>query len=326
MEVLHGSSAIPLDGGSAVTVGFFDGVHLGHQAVIRRTVDEGRSRGLRPVAVTFDRHPRETLTPGKVPKLLTTLRRKAGLIEALGIDILLVLEFTEEFSRWQPDEFVARILVSGLRTEHAVVGTNFTFGHKAAGTLETLTELGEGRGFSVEGVELLALDGRAVSATSIREALAAGDLVWPERALGRRYVLEGNVVPGAGRGAPLGFPTANLRTPDGMLLPGRGVYAGRAYWDQETSVAAINVGINPTFGEELLHAEAHLLDFEGDLQGRVLGIEFWERLRDEVRFESAQALADQIAEDVERTRSIVGEAGKGTPGPGDPVWYPGGNG
>lgn len=324
MEVLHGSGAFPLEMRSAVTVGFFDGVHLGHQAVIRRTVEEGSSRGLRPVAVTFDRHPREILTPGKVPKLLTTLRRKAGLIEALGIEVLLVLEFTERFSRWEPGDFVERILVEGLRTEHAVVGTNFTFGHKAAGTLETLTELGAAHGFSVDGVGLFALDGGAVSATSIREALAAGDLAWPGRALGRRYVLEGSVVPGAGRGAGLGFPTANLRTPDGILLPGRGVYAGRAYWDEQTSVAAINVGVNPTFGEEPLHAEAYLLDFEGDLQGRVLGIEFWQRLRNEIRFESAEALADQIAEDVERTRSIVGGAGQGAAGAGDPVWYPGG--
>jgi riboflavin kinase/FMN adenylyltransferase len=154
------------------------------------------------------------------------------------------------------------------------------------------------------------VDGRPVSSSSIREALAEGDLAWPLRALGRRYSVEGNVVPGAGRGRDLGFPTANLRTPDGILLPGRGVYAGRAGLDRDWVTAAINVGMNPTFGEEPLHVEAYLLDFDGDLEGRVLTVEFWDRLRDEETFDSAEALARQMADDVERTRTLVG-AGEG---------------
>lgn len=306
MDVLHGTNSLPIDGLSSVTIGFFDGVHLGHQAVIRRAVELGGEQALHPTVVTFDRHPLQTLSPGKVPPLLTTLRKKAELIEELGVDRLFVLEFTEEVSRWTPETFVDRILVRGLNARHVVVGSNFTFGHRAAGNVGVLTELGAGLGFAVEGVGLFTLDGRRVSSTSVREALAEGDLDWPERALGRRYSVEGTVVPGAGRGKDLGFPTANLRTPAGIQLPGRGVYAGRAGTGGRWWKAAINVGINPTFGEEPLHVEAHLLDFEGALSDSVLAVEFWVRLRDEVRFDSSGALARQMGDDVQRTRELVG--------------------
>jgi riboflavin kinase/FMN adenylyltransferase len=309
MEIVHGSSSLPLEGESAVTIGFFDGVHRGHQAVIGRVVRVAGERGLRPVVVTFDRHPLETLSPGKVPKLLTTLRRKAGLIEDLGAEVLFVLEFTEDVSRWPPEEFVDRVLARGLGARHVAVGANFTFGHRAAGNFDVLADLGAGRGFTVEAMSLSKVDGRPVSSTSVRESLAEGELEWPERALGRRYLVEGTVVPGAGRGHGLGFPTANLRTPDALLLPGSGVYAGRALFEGQAAVAAVNIGVNPTFGREPLHLEAYLLDFEGELRGKVLAVEFWARLRDEVRFDSAEALAAQIAIDVEHTRRLVRSGG-----------------
>jgi riboflavin kinase/FMN adenylyltransferase len=306
MDVLRGVVSLPLDSGpTAVTIGFFDGVHRGHQAVLRRTVEVAGDRGLEPVAVTFDRHPREVLSPDSVPRLLTTVEHKAGLIGALGFQALVVLEFTEEFSRWPPDEFVRRILVEGLRAGQAVVGSNFTFGHRAAGTLSVLAELGSASGFSVEGVGLLEIEGRTVSSSSIRDALAGGDLGWPTEALGRRYVVDGTVTTGAGRGTGLGFPTANLEVPARMLLPGEGVYAGKAHLDDDSHVAAINVGTNPTFGGEPLHLEAFLLDFDRDIQGRPMAVEFWTRLRDEVRFDSPDALARQISDDVERTRALV---------------------
>src|SRR5437763_4101350 len=175
MEVLRGVGALPLpDGSSAVTIGFFDGVHRGHQAVLGRTVEVARERNLVPVAVTFDRHPREILTPGTAPKLLTTLDRKASLIEPLGIEALLVLEFTEDFSRWPPEEFVDRVLVDGLAARHVVVGENFTFGFRAAGTVPVLRELGGERGFGVDGVGIFELDGRVVSSTSVPRALTEG--------------------------------------------------------------------------------------------------------------------------------------------------------
>jgi riboflavin kinase/FMN adenylyltransferase len=306
MDVARGIDGLPLeDGPTAVTIGFFDGVHRGHQAVIRRTVDVAESRGLRSVAVTFDRHPREILTPGAEPPLLTTLERKASLIADLGVDSLVVLEFTEEFARWLPEEFASRVLAEGVHAKHAVVGSNFTFGHRATGNLSILTDLGAAHGFSVEPVSLLTLSGRPVSSSSIRESLAGGDLVWPTEALGRRFVLDGVVTTGAGRGKGLGVPTANLSVPPRMLLPGEGVYAGRAYLDGASYAAAINVGTNPTFGGEPLHAEAFLLDFEGDLIERPMALEFWKRLRDEMRFDSSEDLVRQIKDDVEQTRVLV---------------------
>jgi riboflavin kinase / FMN adenylyltransferase len=306
MDLVSGVGSLPLDKGqTAVTVGFFDGVHRGHQAVIGRTVDVARQRGLVPVAVTFDRHPREILTPGKEPGLLTTMERKAQRIAALGIEALAILEFDEDFSKWPPEDFVSRVLVEGLSTVHTVVGSNFTFGHKAMGNLAVLSDLGAAFGFTVEGVALLKLDGRPVSSSSIREALSVGDLDWPARALGRRHSIDGVVTAGAGRGRGLGFPTANLTVPARILLPAEGVYAGKAFTGDEGWVAAINVGTNPTFGAEPLHVEAFLLDFEGDLIGRPVTVELWERLRDEVRFDSPDDLAQQIKQDVERTREVV---------------------
>jgi riboflavin kinase/FMN adenylyltransferase len=306
MEVIRGLETLAApDGPSVVTVGFFDGVHLGHQAVLRKAVEAASERGIRSVAVTFDRHPREILTPGREPRLLTTVERRAELIAAAGIDVLLVLAFTEELSRWPAEDFVSRVLVDGLHTQHAVMGANFTFGFKALGNVETLIEAGPSHGFTAEAVELVHLGERRVSSSSIRESLVEGDLDWPERAMGRRFVLDGIVVRGAGRGAGLGWPTANLRALPRLLLPGRGVYAGLAHVPDGDHVAAINVGTNPTFGQEPLHVESYLLDFTGDLLGQPMSIEFHARLRDEERFDSSQELAAVIADDVRRTRALV---------------------
>jgi riboflavin kinase/FMN adenylyltransferase len=310
METAFGLDALSSDavGGveTVATVGFFDGVHLGHQQVFRRTIEAARARGLSAAAVTFDRHPREILTPGLEPRLLTTLERKAELIAGCGIDMLLVVEFDRALSEWPPEQFVDRVLVEGLRARHVVVGANFTFGHKAAGTLGVLQELGASRDLTAEGVELLAIDERPVSSSSIRAALSEGELDWPTVALGRRFAVDGTVVVGAGRGRDLGFPTANLEVPDRMLLPAEGVYAGRALLRHDAFRAAVNIGTNPTFGGESLHLEAFLLDFDGDLRGERVSVEFWARLRDEARFASAAELVAQIALDVDRTRSLVG--------------------
>ena len=312
MDIVRGLDALPLPAGpSVVTVGFFDGVHLGHQEVILRTVQAAKDRDARSVAVTFDRHPREILTPGEEPRLLTTVERKAELIAACGIDALVVLEFTEEFSKVPAEDFVRDVLVGGLHAVHARVGANFTFGHRAAGTVATLREVGEPLGMTADEVGLFAIGGQVVSSSSIREALAGGDLAWPRIALGRRFAVDGEVVAGAGRGKGLGYPTANLRTWPRLLLPGQGIYAGVAELeDSGRYVAAVDVGTNPTFGTEPLHVEAFLLDFPDDeLRGDTLTVEFWERLRDEVKFESVDDLVAAIADDVDRTRSIVTSQG-----------------
>jgi riboflavin kinase / FMN adenylyltransferase len=316
VEVLQGSDALPLDDEpSVVTVGFFDGVHLGHRAVLARAVEEARSRGVRSVAITFDRHPREVLKPGTEPRLLTTVERKASLIAAAGVDVLVVLPFDRDFSLIPAEGFVQETLVRGVHAQHAVMGANFTFGFKALGTMETLPELGRPFGLTSEAVLLVEIDGRTVSSTSIRDALSAGDLLWPQRALGRRFVLDGEVVTGHGRGRGLGYPTANLRTWPRLLLPGQGIYAGVAEHAGRRYRTALDVGTNPTFGVEPLHVEAFLLDFEGgELPGQPLGIEFWERLRDEERYEDIEALVEAIEGDVERTRAAVPDetlAGRG---------------
>jgi riboflavin kinase/FMN adenylyltransferase len=307
VQTVRGLEALPVpDEPSVVTVGFFDGVHLGHQAVLSRTVACASERGIGSVAITFDRHPREILTPGNEPRLLTTVERKASLIEHSGIDVLVVLAFTSEFSRIPAEDFVRDVLVRGVHASHAVMGENFTFGFKAAGTIGTLPAMGAPYGLTAEGVALVQTAGRTVSSSSVREALSDGDLSWPGEALGRRFVLDGEVVSGHGRGKGLGYPTANLRTWPRLLLPGQGIYAGVAERRGRRHRAAIDVGTNPTFGVEPLHAEAFLLDFEGEeMTGEPLAIEFWARLRDEVRYRSVDDLVAAIAGDVTRTRAIV---------------------
>lgn len=310
MERIFGLQSLPIAHlSTVVTVGFFDGVHLGHREVLASTVANARELGLPAIAVTFDRHPREVLTPDRVPRLLTTVERKARLIEATGIDVLVVLEFTEEFSRWPPERFMADVLRDGLHAVRCVVGANFTFGHRAQGTVEVLAAEGERYGFTAEAVRIRDVGERPVSSSSIRDALARGDLEWPRVALGRRFVLDGTVVSGAGRGRDLGYPTANLRTWPRLLLPGQGIYAGLVVVDGGRHVAAIDVGTNPTFGTEPLHVESYLLDFDGDLVGRQMAVEFWAYLRPEVRFETADDLVRAMDEDVLRTRGIVDPMG-----------------
>ena len=306
MEIVRGLDALPLDGGPAVvTVGFFDGVHLGHQAVLGTVVEGAHERGIRSVAITFDRHPREVLSPGNEPRLLTTVERKARSIARLGVDVLVVLEFDRDFSLMPADVFVRDVLAEGVHAVHAAMGGNFTFGFKALGTMEALPVLGAPFGLTAETVGLVAVDERTVSSTSIREALSAGDLEWPRTALGRRFVLDGEVVTGHGRGRGLGYPTANLRTWPRLLLPGPGIYAGVAEHGGRRYRAALDVGTNPTFGVEPLHVESFLLGFEGDLPGEPLAIEFWSRLRDEVRYDSVDALVTAIGRDVERTLELI---------------------
>jgi riboflavin kinase/FMN adenylyltransferase len=208
---------------------------------------------------------------------------------------------------------MAEVLRDGLHAEHTVMGASFTFGHRALGNVDLLIAEGGAYGFTAERVELLALDERTVSSSSIREALADGDLDWPRRALGRRFVLDGTVVGGAGRGHGLGYPTANLRTWPRLLLPGQGIYAGRVGVDGTSHVAAIDVGTNPTFGTEPLHVESFLLDFEGDLLGREMSVEFWAYLRPEVRFETPDELVAAMDDDVRRTRDLVPVAEDPTP-------------
>ncbi|MEA2509339.1 MAG: riboflavin kinase / adenylyltransferase [Actinomycetota bacterium] len=294
---------------SAVTIGTLDGVHLGHQALAALTIEKARAIPGPALAITWDRHPSETLRPEHAPLLLSSLERKLELLEETGLDGTLVLPFDDELSGWSPQRFVTSVVVEGVRARSVVVGSDWRFGQRAAGDVPLLTELGREQGFEAEGVKLLEIAGGPVSSSRVRQAVANGDVVLARTLLGRAFDVDGTVIRGDARGKSLGVPTANLPLGPRMAYPLRGVYAGRARAGGGWYAAAINVGVNPTFGGDprtsAPRIEAYLLEFEGDLYGQVLRVEFWRRLRDESKFDSAEALVEQIELDVQATRSVV---------------------
>ena len=298
---------VPGFGRSVVTIGVFDGVHLGHQETIGHAVKRARDLGVRSVVVTFDPHPAEVVRPGSHPAVLTEPARKAELIEQLGVDVLSVIPFTLEFSRLSPEAFVHDVLVEHLHATLVVVGENFRFGHRAAGDVALLERLGRTFGFTVEPAPLVATDGTVFSSTYIRSCVDAGDLGAATTALGRPHRLEGVVVRGDRRGRELGFPTANLFSGPYAAVPGDGVYAG---WfvrpgGREQIPAAVSIGTNPTFSGRERRVEAYLLDFDGDLYGERAALDFVARLREMRRYDGIDPLIAQIAEDVAQTRAVL---------------------
>jgi riboflavin kinase/FMN adenylyltransferase len=292
-----------------VTIGVFDGVHRGHQHIIGHTVQRARELGLSSVVVTFDPHPSEVVRPGSHPAVLTEAGRKAELVEALGVDVLCVIPFTLEFSHLSAETFVHDVLVEHLHASEVVVGQNFRFGHKAAGDVELLRRLGGTFGFSVADAALVstAESSPVVSSTFIRSLVDAGDVEAAARALGRPHRLEGIVVRGDGRGAKLGFPTANLATSPHAAVPADGVYAAWAVrrGSAEPLRAAVSIGTNPTFAGRERRVEAYFLDFAGDLYGERLALDFVTRLRETRRYDGAGPLVEQINLDVEDTRAAL---------------------
>jgi riboflavin kinase / FMN adenylyltransferase len=292
---------------TVVSIGFFDGVHLGHQAIIQRAVRQGQDLGIRSAVVTFDRHPMEVVNPGSQPKLIMTPTRRVATLAAQGVDLVVVLPFTDELRHRKPEAFVDHVLVRPLQAQHVIVGSNFRFGHKAAGDVGVLAEVGPSRGFTVESAALLKLDGTVISSSEIRNALESGDIEWAARLLGRPHVVDGVVVRGSARGKDLGFPTANLQISRRIAIPARAVYAGMFHLpDGSVHPCATNVGFNPTFGGQELRVESYLLDWSGDLYGMAVAVDFRYRLRDEVHFESVDALVDQMHTDISRTRTLLG--------------------
>jgi riboflavin kinase/FMN adenylyltransferase len=296
-------------GRSVVTIGVFDGVHRGHQAIIGQAVRRARELGVQSVVVTFDPHPMEVVRPGSHPPVLTSSRRKAELVEALGVGGLCVLPFTKEFSRLTPAEFVHDVLVQHLHAAEIVVGENFRFGHKAAGDVDALAGFGRRFGFTVSGAPLVAESGTTFSSTYVRACVTAGDVGAAAEALGRDHRLEGVVVRGDQRGRKLGYPTANVELHPYAAVPADGVYAGRLIRSlgngPVTLPAAISVGSNPTFEGRARRVEAYVLDFDGDLYGEHVGVEFVQRLRGMERFDTVEELVTKMGDDVRRTREIV---------------------
>lgn len=293
---------------SVVALGNFDGVHLGHQAVLRRAVEEGRRRGSRVVAATFDPHPRAVLAPGEQPKLLTTLELRREALLRYGVDEVRVIPFDEALSRKSPGEFVRDVLVGEIGAEAVVVGENFRFGHRAAGDVGDLGRLMRSYGGQACAVPVRSENGKAgISSTHIRQLVAGGEVEEAAKLLGRPYVLRGEVVAGDRRGSSIGFPTANVVPDPAVVIPGWGVYAGFARVGKDLYAAAINVGVAPTFEGRESRVEAYLLDFQGDLYARVLDVGFVRRIRPEKRFSGVEELRAQIARDVEEVRRITND-------------------
>jgi riboflavin kinase/FMN adenylyltransferase len=316
MQVLRDQSACPRPPeGTAVTIGAYDGVHLGHRAVIDQVKRVAASAGLRTAVVTFDRHPASVVRPESAPKLLTDLDQKLELLAETGVDYVLVIQFDEVRSKEPAEEFVREVLVDCLAARAVIVGEDFHFGHRRRGNVAMLRELGGPAGFDVLGIELVGVDGgpapddEQVSSTRIRRALADGDLATANRLLGRPHVVRGVVVHGDDRaGRMLGFPTANLNIPDEVCLPADGIYAG--YYvtpDGRTHPSAISLGRRPTFYDDQPYSllEAHLLDGDHDLYDQVGRVQFTHHLRDEVRFESVDELIAQMADDCDQARALL---------------------
>ena len=307
MKVLSGDPTLwpPSDDASAVTIGVYDGVHRGHRAVLQDLRQAARKLGVeRTVVLTFDRHPASIVDPTAAPKMLTSVARRIEILGELGVDVVGVLPF-EHIRRMRPEEFIERILVEALNAKLVVIGSNFRFGVDRSGDTHTLREEGRRYGFDVDAIDLLRGDGDMVSSTAIRAALREGRVRVAADALGRPYELEGTVVTGDGRGRALGYPTANLAIPDGLLIPADGVYAVTADVDDRSYHAVANIGVRPTFGGTERVVEAFVLDGVPYLYGRQVRLRFIERIRDEQRFEGPEELVEQIGRDVARARSIL---------------------
>jgi riboflavin kinase / FMN adenylyltransferase len=308
MEVVGPGHCPTLARGSAVTIGAYDGVHLGHRALLGRLRELAVARDLLSVVVTFDRHPATVVRPNSAPAQLTDLDQRLELLEQVGIDRVYVVPFDEARSKESAEDFVQEVLVDDLAAQVVVVGRDFHFGHERSGNVALLTRLGLAHGFETESAEVVTGQGAPISSTRIRGLVAAGAVHEAAALLGRCHEVRGPVVHGDGRGGPeLGFPTANLELAPDIALPAVGVYAGWYRRPDGDRMAAINVGFRPTFDvlAERPLVEAHLLDTDLDLYGETARVAFVERLRDEERYDSVAALIAQMGRDVEATRRLL---------------------
>jgi riboflavin kinase / FMN adenylyltransferase len=290
-----------------LAIGTFDGVHLGHQQVIRQALTDARQHGDLAVAVTFDRHPNAVVAPTRTPPLIYSLDQKLRSIGAIGIDAILLLPFDEAFSCKSGEVFI-RELADGFGQMRSIcVGNEFVFGHRRSGNTALLRGLGAELDFSVHSLAAVALDQQVVSSTRIRERIRAGDLDGASQMLGRAYSVSGLVVAGDGLGRTLGVPTANVDVA-GLVLPPSGVYAARALLGERALPAVLNIGVRPTLGEGSAtpRLEVHLLDFSGDLYGRELEVVFFQALRAEQKFAGLEELRKQIERDISRARELLG--------------------
>ena len=287
-------------------MGNFDGVHLGHRAVVRRAVEEAGKRGGKVVAATFDPHPGWVLRPGKQPKLLTTLDIRREALLRCGADEVSAIQFDKALSEKNPEEFVREVLLEKLEAEVVVVGENFRFGHKAVGDVEELRRLVRAHGGEVFTVALQRGEQEEVNSTRIRALISTWEVDRAAELLGRPYVLRGEVVAGDRRGRTIGFPTANVLPNPDVVVPAHGVYAGYVDVGDERYAACTNIGVAPTFARAESRVEAYLLDFDGDLYGNVIDVGFLRHIRPEQKFSGIEELKAQISSDVEKARLVYG--------------------
>lgn len=307
MKVIHTANELrPGNRKVCLAIGFFDGVHLGHQQIIRQTVADAHQHNAVALVLTFDRHPNSVVAPPRVPPLIYSLPQKLRAIESLGAEKILLVHFDENFSRQTGEEFV-RNLARDLGKIHSVcVGADFVFGHRRSGNVALLKKLGGEIGFSVHGLSAVSLDGRVVSSTRIRESIRAGNLDAASQMLGRPYAISGRVIEGDKLGHKLGFPTANLEVA-GLILPPNSVYVGLATVKKKSYRVALNIGLRPTVASAKpeLRVEAHLLDFNGELYGAELEVEIGEKIRKERKFGSPAELQAQITRDISLVRGLA---------------------
>jgi riboflavin kinase/FMN adenylyltransferase len=291
--------------GSVIAIGNFDGIHLGHQRLLQHCIGLGKESGAVATALTFEPLPQKVLRPESAPPRISTNEQRLEWFGALGMETAVVLPFTMELSRLAPAEFVDEILVRQLQVRAVVVGDNFRFGHKQAGDVKFLRELGMRDGFDVIVHEPVVVDGKIVSSTVIRRLIGAGDVTRAARMLGRAFALTGEVVPGTGTGRKFTFPTLNLRA-EQELLPARGVYITRTVMEGEPSShrSVTNVGMRPTFNGTGLTVETHLLDYSGNFSPKRIEVRFWKKLREEKKFAGPEELRAQIAKDIARANGF----------------------
>jgi riboflavin kinase/FMN adenylyltransferase len=299
---------VPREGGTVVTVGTFDGVHLGHWSVLQEIARRAASTGRRSVLVTFDPHPLRIIRPEHAPPLLTTPLEKKEILAESGLEYAVFLSFTKELSKYEPRRFVEEVLIGRLGVEELVIGYDHGFGRDRSGDPDTLVAIGSELGFMVDVVPPVSVDGSPVSSSRIRAAIAKTDMREARACLGRPYSIRGVVVRGEGRGRGLGFPTANLHVGDGhKLMPPQGIYAVKAVLRTGTHVGALHLGPRPTFKGSPPTIELHLLDFDADIYGEEVRVDFVLYLREILPFSTVAALVDQMREDVEAARAAVDE-------------------
>ncbi len=288
-----------------LTIGNFDGVHVGHQRIFQLVKEKAKEIGGESIVYTFEPHPVEVLAPERRPLWITTLDEKLRLIEEQGIDATILANFTLKFASQIPEEFVRNILYDQIKVRQVFVGHDFTFGKDRRGNIALLKELGQKLGFTAEVVEAVRVGGTVVSSTRIREFVQKGEMEEAAKLLGRHYLLTGKVIHGHGRGSKkLGFPTANLKT-TGVLFPKPGIYAVWAIYEGKRYDGVANLGWNPTFHDQKFSFEVHILHFNQEIYGEPLRVEFVERLRDEVTFRGPEELVAQIKKDISRARNIL---------------------